>query len=292
VSDAPRLARTRADLAAARPGLAGPVVLVPTMGALHAGHARLLGAARTLAGPRGSVVVSIFVNPLQFGPNEDLDRYPRTLDDDLAMCAREGADLVFAPSAAEMYPGGQPEVTVDPGPAGQRLEGEFRPGFFTGVLTVVLKLLHLTGPAVAVFGQKDAQQLTLVRRMVTDLNLDVVIEPVPTARDDDGLATSSRNRYLSPSDRAVALALPRALQDGQAAADGGAAAALAAARRVLAAEPALTVDYVALVDPGTFGPAGPGPALLVAAVRAGGTRLIDNVALVLPAEGAGDAAHD
>jgi pantoate--beta-alanine ligase len=295
VTGTPRLARTRAELAAARRALADPVVLVPTMGALHAGHARLLGAARTLAGPRGSVVVSIFVNPLQFGPNEDLGRYPRTLDDDLAMCAREGADLVFAPSAAEMYPGGPPEVTVDPGPAGQRFEGEFRPGFFGGVLTVVLKLLHLTGPAVAVFGQKDAQQLTLVRRMVTDLNLDVVIEPVPTVRDDDGLATSSRNRYLSAADRAVALALPRALQAGQAAAGGGAAAVLAAARQVLAAEPALAVDYVALVDPGTFGPAGtlqPGPVLLVAAARAGGTRLIDNVALVLPAEGAGDAAHD
>jgi pantoate--beta-alanine ligase len=290
VSQPPRLARTRAELAAARRALADPVVLVPTMGALHAGHARLLGAARTLAGPRGSVVVSIFVNPLQFGPNEDLDRYPRTLDDDLAMCAREGASLVFAPSAAEMYPGGQPEVSVDPGPAGQRLEGEFRPGFFSGVLTVVLKLLHLTRPAVAVFGQKDAQQLTLVRRMVTDLNLDVVIEPVPTARDDDGLATSSRNRYLSAADRAVALAVPRALQAGQAAADGGAAAVLTAARAVLTAEPALAVDYVALVDPGTFGPAGPGPALLVAAARAGGTRLIDNMALVLPAEGAGDAA--
>jgi pantoate--beta-alanine ligase len=302
VSDAPRLAVTRAELAAARSviergaleraTLPGPVVLVPTMGALHAGHARLLAAARTLAGPRGSVVVSIFVNQLQFGPNEDFDRYPRTLDDDLAMCAREGADLVFAPSAAEMYPGGQPEVTVDSGPAGQRFEGEFRPGFFGGVLTVVLKLLHLTRPAVAVFGQKDAQQLALVRRMVTDLNLDVVIEPVPTARDDDGLAISSRNRYLSAADRAVALALPRALRAGQAAADGSPAAVLAAAREVLAAEPALAVDYVALVDPGTFGPAGPGPALLVAAARAGGTRLIDNMALVLPAEGAGDAAHD
>ncbi|HEX3311723.1 MAG TPA: pantoate--beta-alanine ligase [Streptosporangiaceae bacterium] len=268
----------------------GPVVLAPTMGALHDGHARLLGAARTLAGPRGSVIVSIFVNPLQFGPNEDLDRYPRTLDADLAMCAREGADLVFAPVAAEIYPGGPPEVTVDPGPAGQWFEGEFRPGFFGGVLTVVLKLLHLTRPAVAVFGQKDAQQLALVRRMVTDLNLDVVIEPVPTVRDPDGLATSSRNRYLSAADRAVALALPRALLAGQAAAGGGADAVLDAARAVLRAQPALAVDYVALVDPGTFGPARTGPALLVAAARAGTTRLIDNMALVLP-EGAGDAAH-
>jgi len=291
VSDGPRLATTRADLAAARALLPGPVVLAPTMGALHAGHARLLGAARTLAGPRGSVIVSIFVNPLQFGPNEDLDRYPRTLDADLAICAREGADLVFAPAAAEIYPGGPPEVTVDPGPAGQRFEGEFRPGFFGGVLTVVLKLLHLTRPAVAVFGQKDAQQLALVRRMVTDLNLDVVIEPVPTVRDADGLATSSRNRYLSAADRAVALALPRALRAGQAEAGGGADAVLAATWAVLRAQPALAVDYLALVDPGTFGPAGTGSALLVGAARAGTTRLIDNMALVLPAEGAGDAAH-
>jgi pantoate--beta-alanine ligase len=286
----PLLVRTRAELAAARAALdpsTGPVVLVPTMGALHAGHERLLRAARTLAGPRGSVVVSLFVNPLQFGPNEDLDRYPRTLEEDLAMCAREGARLVFAPSAAEMYPGGKPEVTVDPGPAGQLFEGEFRPGFFGGVLTVVLKLLHLTRPAIAVFGQKDAQQLTLVRRMVTDLNLDVVIEPVPTVRDADGLATSSRNRYLSPADRAVALALPGALRAGQARAAEGfadAAAVLAAARDALRAEPALVVDYVAVVDPGTFGPAEPGPALLVAAARAGGTRLIDNVPVVLAAE--------
>jgi pantoate--beta-alanine ligase len=291
VSDGPQLATTQAALAAARALMRGPVVLAPTMGALHDGHAQLLRAARTLAGPRGSVIVSIFVNPLQFGPAEDLDRYPRTLDEDLAVCARAGADLVFAPSAAQMYPGGRPEVTVDPGPAGQRFEGEFRPGFFGGVLTVVLKLLHLTRPAVAVFGQKDAQQLTLVRRMVTDLNLDVVIEPVPTVRDDDGLATSSRNRYLSAAGRAVALALPRALLAGQGAAARGADAVLAVARDVLRAEPALAVDYVALVDPGTFGPAGPGPALLIAAARAGATRLIDNMALVLPAEGAGDAAH-
>ena len=291
MNDGPQLATTRAALATARALMMGPVVLAPTMGALHDGHARLLRAARTLAGPRGSVIVSLFVNPLQFGPNEDLDRYPRTLDADLAICARERADLIFAPSAAEMYPGGQPEVTVDPGPAGQRFEGEFRPGFFDGVLTVVLKLLNLTRPAIAVFGQKDAQQLTLVRRMVTDLNLDVVIEPVPTMRDPDGLATSSRNRYLSAAGRAVALALPRALLAGQAAAASGADAVLAAVWDVLRAQPALAVDYVALVDPGTFGPAGAGPALLVAAARAGGTRLIDNVALVLPAEGAGDAAH-
>ena len=300
----PLLARTRAELAAARAGLdsrTGPVVLVPTMGALHVGHERLLRAARTLAGPRGSVVVSIFVNPLQFGPGEDLDRYPQTLDEDLARCARAGAQLVFAPSAAEMYPGGKPEVTVDPGPMGQVLEGQFRPGFFGGVLTVVLKLFHLTRPATAVFGQKDAQQLALVRRMVTDTNLDITIESVPTVRDADGLATSSRNRYLSAADRAVALTLPRALRAGQARAAGGfgdAAAVLAAAREVLAAEPALAVDYAAVVDPSTFGLVGPGqagPALLVAAAKAGGTRLIDNVPVMLAAAAAGplrDAATE
>jgi pantoate--beta-alanine ligase len=187
-------------------------------------------------------------------------------------------------------------VTVDPGPAGQVFEGEFRPGFFGGVLTVVLKLFHLIRPDVAVFGEKDAQQLALVRRLVADTDLALAIEPVPIVRDPDGLATSSRNRYLSAADRELALTLPRALRAGQARAatedgteDGQrAAAALAAAREVLAAawevldaEPALAVDYVAVVDPRTFGPAGPGPALIVAAVTAGGTRLIDNAPVVL-----------
>ena len=289
----PALLRTKADLAAARPGLPAPVVLVPTMGALHHGHRALLRAARAAAGPSGSVIVSIFVNPLQFRPGEDLDRYPRTLDDDLAMCAQEGVRAVFAPSAAEMYPGGPPQVTVDPGPAGQVFEGEFRPGFFGGVLTVVLKLFHLVRPDVAVFGEKDAQQLALVRRLVADTNLGVTIEAVPTVRDPDGLATSSRNRYLSAAGREVALTLPRALRAGQARAtvssSGGAAAADAhsaaaavlAAREVLRGEPALAVDYVAVVDPRTFGPPGPGPALIVAAVTVAGTRLIDNVPVVL-----------
>jgi pantoate--beta-alanine ligase len=306
---APVLLTTKAELAAARPGLPAPVVLVPTMGALHAGHRALLRAARARAGldsAAGSVIVSVFVNPLQFRPGEDLDRYPRTLEADLAMCAEEGVQAVFAPSAAEVYPGGQPEVTVDPGPMGRVFEGEFRPGFFGGVLTVVLKLFHLTRPDVAVFGEKDAQQLALVRRLVSDTDLGLAIESVPTVRDADGLATSSRNRYLSAADRALALALPRALRAGAARAAAGdapgdapgdgpgdgygagdAAAVLAAAQEVLRAEPALAVDYVAVVDPGTFGPAGPGPALLVAAARAGGTRLIDNMPVVLPARGAG-----
>jgi len=282
----PVLARTRDELAAARAWLPAPVVLVPTMGALHAGHRVLLRTARRLAGPTGSVVVSIFVNPLQFGPGEDLDRYPRTLDDDLDMCAAEGAELVFAPSAAEMYPGGRPQVTVDPGPAGRVLEGEFRPGFFGGVLTVVLKLLSLTRPDVAVFGQKDAQQLALVRRMVSDLDLGVVIEPVPTVRDPGGLAISSRNAYLSAGDRAKALALSTALRAGQARAADGAAAVLAAAGEVLAAEPAVVLDYLALVDPATFAPVPPGqagPAVLAVAATVGSTRLIDNVPVVLAA---------
>jgi pantoate--beta-alanine ligase len=273
---------TKAELAAVRATLPAPVVLVPTMGALHAGHRELLRSAKTLAGPAGSVVVSVFVNPLQFRPGEDLDRYPRTLDDDLAMCAQEGVRAVFAPSAAQMYPGGgAPQVRVDPGPVGQMFEGEFRPGFFGGVLTVVLKLFHLVRPHVAVFGQKDAQQLALVRRLVADTDLDIAIESVPTVRDPDGLATSSRNRYLSPADRELALTLPRALRAGQAAAAAGPRNARTAAEEVLEAKPALAVDYVAVVDPRTFGPATDGPALIIAAVTAGRTRLIDNVPVML-----------
>jgi pantoate--beta-alanine ligase len=282
----PVLARTTAELRDVRDGLAAPVVLVPTMGALHAGHRALLRAARAAAGPAGSVVVSIFVNPLQFRPGEDLDRYPRTLDDDLAMCAAEGIRVVFAPSAADVYPGGQPEVTVDPGPMGRVFEGQFRPGFFAGVLTVVLKLFHLTRPDVAVFGEKDAQQLALVRRMVRDTSLDIAIEAVPTVRDADGLATSSRNGYLSAAERALALTMPRALRAGQARAGEGAQAVLTAAREILLGEPALAVDYVALVDPRTFAPIRPGqagPAVIVAAVTAGTTRLIDNVPVLLAA---------
>src|SRR5580693_6405456 len=247
----PLLALTRADLAVIRCGLAAPVVVVPTMGALHDGHRALLRRAATLAGPGGSVVATIFVNPLQFGPGEDFDRYPRSLDADLQTCAAEGVAAVFAPGRAEMYPSA-PRVTVDPGPTGQLLEGEFRPGFFGGVLTVVLKLFSLTRTDVAMFGQKDAQQLALVRRMVSDLDLGVVIESVPTVRDPDGLAISSRNAYLSAGARAKALALSRALRAGQGRAADGAAAVLAVAGEVLAAEAAVVLDYLALVDPATF----------------------------------------
>jgi pantoate--beta-alanine ligase len=269
------VARTRAELAAARSGLAGPVVLVPTMGALHAGHVTLLKRAAELG---ASVAVSIFVNPLQFGPSEDFERYPRVLDADLAVCAAEGVSLVFAPGRLDMYPA-EPLVTVDPGPAGQVLEGEFRPGFFGGVLTVVLKLFQLVRPGIAVFGQKDAQQLALIRQMAADLDLGVVIESVPTVRDADGLATSSRNAYLSAADRVTALAIPQALTAGRDAVAAGPAAVLAAAKLALSG---LAVDYLSLVDPGTFTPvdgAHTGPAILAVAARVGRTRLIDNVRL-------------
>ena len=280
-SDHPDLvALTRGELAAARAGLGSPLVLVPTMGALHCGHRRLLQRARELSGPGGAVAVSIFVNPLQFGPGEDLDKYPRTLEADLAVCADAGVRLVFAPSGAEMYPR-QQLVTVDPGPMGQVLEGEFRPGFFNGVLTVVLKLCQLVRPDVAVFGEKDAQQLALVRRMVADLDLGITVSSVPTVRDEDGVATSSRNRFLSAAERSLARALPSALFAGLSAAATGPGAVLAAAQGVLdAAGPSLRVDYLALVDPLDFRPVAPGyagRAVLAVAARAGATRLIDNV---------------
>ncbi|MFI6578791.1 pantoate--beta-alanine ligase [Nocardiopsis sp. NPDC050513] len=283
-ADRPRLVHTADDLRRVLSD-AGRVALVPTMGALHEGHRSLMRLARAHA---DTVVVSVFVNPLQFGPNEDFDRYPRTLDTDAAVCAEEGVDVVFAPSVNTMYPSEQ-MVTVQAGPMGERLEGASRPGFFTGVLTVVSKLLHLVGPDVAVFGQKDAQQLAVVRRMVTDLNLPVEIVGAPTLRDPDGLATSSRNVYLDQDERASALALSRALNAGRGAAADGPDAVRAAARAVLdeaaKAAPPVEPDYLALVDPATFAdvPAGyAGEAVLAVAARVGTTRLIDNVPVRLP----------
>lgn len=281
----PIVARTRLGLAAARRALGAPVVLVPTMGALHEGHRALIRRAREIASPDGSVVVSVFVNPLQFGAGEDLDRYPRTLDADVRIAAEEGADLVFAPSAAQMYP--QPQlITVDPGPVGRILEGESRPGHFAGVLTVVAKLLQLIRPDVAVFGEKDAQQLVLVRRMVADLDLGPGIAAVPIVRDADGLAISSRNRFLSPAGRQTALLLPAALRAGQEAAHAGPAAVRKAAGEVLAtaADPPLELHYLALVDPDTFEEVGDdhaAPARLLVAAEVGTTRLIDNALLSL-----------
>ncbi|MFF3196155.1 pantoate--beta-alanine ligase [Streptomyces misionensis] len=193
----------------------GRRAVVMTMGALHEGHAGLIRAARRIAGPDGEVVVTVFVNPLQFGAGEDLDRYPRTLEADLKVAEQAGADAVFAPSVEEVYPGGDPQVRITAGPMGERLEGASRPGHFDGMLTVVAKLLHLTRPDVALYGQKDAQQLALIRRMVRDLNFGIEIVAVPTAREADGLALSSRNRFLSPDERRTALALSRALFAGR-----------------------------------------------------------------------------
>lgn len=256
------------------------------MGALHAGHRGLLRRARDITAGGGSVIVSVFVNPLQFGPGEDFDRYPRSLDSDVAVCAEEGADLVFAPDRAQMYPS-EPMVRVDPGPVGQLLEGASRPGFFNGVLTVVLKLLRLVSPDVALFGRKDAQQLALVTRMSADLELGVRIDAVPIVRDPDGLAVSSRNAYLSPAERSTALALSRALSAGTVAAAQGAAAVRAAAGAILvgaaSADPPLLIDYLALVHPATFTEVSDdydGPALLLVAAKVGSTRLIDNAQVV------------
>ena len=283
----PVLVRTKTGFAATRSGLTGPVVLVPTMGALHQGHRVLLRRAREIAAPNGCVVVSVFVNPLQFGPGEDFGSYPRVLERDLAVCGEEGVAAVFAPDRAEMYPA-EPMIRVDPGPVGQLLEGSSRPGFFVGVLTVVLKLFQVTRPDVAVFGEKDAQQLALVRRMTADLDLGVEISAVPIVRDPDGLAISSRNTYLSGRERPTALALSRGLAAGAAAAAGGPAAVLAAAHTVLGqaakADPPLVLDYLALVDPVSFTAVGDGhrgQALLLAAAKVGTTRLIDNAPVLL-----------
>lgn len=193
----------------------GRRAVVMTMGALHEGHATLIRGAREIAGDTGEVVVTVFVNPLQFGAGEDLDRYPRTLDADVKLAEQAGADVVFAPSVEEVYPGGEPQVRITAGPMGERLEGASRPGHFDGMLTVVAKLLHLTRPDVALYGQKDAQQLALIRRMVRDLNFGMEIVGVPTVREADGLALSSRNRYLSTEERRTALALSQALFAGR-----------------------------------------------------------------------------
>ena len=220
------------------------------MGALHEGHASLFRVARERVGD-GPVVASIFVNPLQFGPTEDLDRYPRTLDDDLKICEREGVDIVFAPAVEEVYPGwpAQPQVTVEPGPLATVLEGRTRPGHFRGVLTVVAKLLGLVRPDVAVFGQKDYQQLVLIRRMVADLCLAAEVVGAETVREPDGLALSSRNRYLDTDQRLEAVALSRALRAAQVDAERGVDAALGAARAQLRATHCVDLDYLVITDP-------------------------------------------
>jgi pantoate--beta-alanine ligase len=257
-----------------------PVILVPTMGALHAGHRSLIRAAHAVPRAPGAadaiVVVSIFVNPLQFDARDDLDRYPRQLDADFAVCRAEGVELVFAPSAEAMYPPGS-GTTVAPGALGTELEGASRPGHFVGVLTVVAKLFGIVGPDCALFGEKDYQQLVLIQRMVADLRMGVQVVGLPTVRDADGLAMSSRNVHLDSAARAAAATLPAALSAGARAGRHGPEAVLAAARKVLSAQPAVVLDYLALRGP-ELGPAPQrGPARLLVAATVGGTRLIDNV---------------
>jgi len=280
------IVRNIADLrsAVAKLRISGaPVALVPTMGALHAGHMALVDAARA----RGcQVVVSIFVNPTQFGPNEDLDAYPRREAADVALLEAGGAALLWAPDGAAMYPAGF-ATTVNVEGVSARWDGAARPGHFAGVATVVAKLLLQVKPDVALFGEKDFQQLAVIRRLVADLDIDVDIVGVPTQREDDGLALSSRNAYLGPDERVAARTLPRALGEAKSAiAKGGdVTAALAAATARLRDAGFDPVDYVALVDAATLEPldrldgAGPDGARLIAAAKLGRTRLIDNLAM-------------
>jgi pantoate--beta-alanine ligase len=271
---------TREELAKAQAARSDQVGLVMTMGALHEGHATLLRQARLRA---ATLVATVFVNPLQFGPSEDFERYPRTLDADVELCAREQVDIVFAPPVEEVFPR-QPQVTVQAGPLGELLEGASRPGHFDGMLTVVNRMLHLVEDVeAAFFGEKDYQQLTLILRMADDFALRTEIVGVPTVREPDGLALSSRNRYLTADQRRSALALSAALRAGAQAAGGG-TDPVAAARRVLDAEPGIDLDYLTLTGPDLGPAADSGEARLLVAARVGSTRLIDNLAVHL-AEG-------
>lgn len=276
------LASTHAELLAAR-GTSHPVAVVMTMGALHEGHAALIRQAREIVGREGFVIVSDFVNPTQFGVGEDFDRYPRTLEHDVEVSGRAGADVVYAPSVAEMYGTDQldqlnDQVMVDPGPLGATLEGVVRPGHFKGMLTIVGKLLHLTAPDYALFGEKDYQQLALITAMVQSLRFPVKVIGVPTIREDDGLAMSSRNRFLSQQERALAAVVPRAIQvAAEVAAHDGAHAGERAGLAILAEHPEFTVDYLTITNP-QLGPPVSGEGRVLVAVRLGSTRLIDNVA--------------
>lgn len=270
------------------------VMLVPTMGALHEGHCALIRVAKRV--PGAVVVVSIFVNPLQFGAGEDLGAYPRPLDADLELMSDEGVEIAFTPTASAMYPGG-PRTTVHPGPLSSDLEGLSRPTHFAGMLTVVLKLLQIVVPDRAFFGEKDYQQLVLIRQMVSDLNVDVPIVGVPTVREPDGLAMSSRNRFLDPEQRDLAGALSACLLAGTYATSGGVAAVLDAARAVLDEVPAIATEYLELRGPSLEPAPQFGPARLLIAARLGGVRLLDNIGLDLPGgefglEPASDADHE
>lgn len=273
------VARTRHELGTAT-AVTVPTAVVMTMGALHEGHAELMREARRVLPPHGRVIVTVFVNPMQFGAGEDFDRYPRTLESDIDVCERNHVDVVFAPPVTEVYAAADLGVTVDPGPRGDILEGVSRPGHFAGVLTVVAKLLHLTRPDVALFGEKDFQQLVLIDSMVRALDFGVQVVGVPTVREPDGLAMSSRNRYLSDTARERAATIPQALVAGQSAASSGAEAAALAVRARLESE-GLDVDYVAVTDPGLGEPPRRGAGRLLVAVRIDGIRMIDNVPVEL-----------
>ncbi|MEJ5928328.1 pantoate--beta-alanine ligase [Corynebacterium sp. H128] len=253
-----------------------PVVLVPTMGALHSGHISLVKAAQRI--PGANVVVSIFVNPLQFSENEDLDAYPRTLEQDVEKLRAAGADAVFAPTPREMYPNG-PRTMIHPGLLGAELEGNSRPTHFAGVLTVVHKLFQITNASHAIFGEKDYQQIVLIQQMVNDLNLDVQVIGAPIVRENDGLALSSRNTYLSEADRELALTLSAALTAGAYVAGDGPDAVISAARSVIDSVPAIALDYLELRGPG-LGKVDPtGANRLLVAAKVGATRLIDNIGI-------------
>lgn len=255
-----------------------PRAVVMTMGALHEGHRTLMREARALVGDQGSVVVTNFVNPTQFGAGEDFARYPRTLDADMQACEAEGVDVVLAPSVTEVYGPGDPtdpsRITVDPGPLGDLWEGAARPGHFRGMLTVVHRLLAMTEPAFALFGEKDYQQLTLIRRMVRDFCIPVTVVGVPTVRDHDGLALSSRNIYLTPEERVRALAIPRAITVAIEAQGLSRVELENVVRDELRELDA--VDYASVVTRDMSGPADEGEARLVIAARVGTTRLLDN----------------
>ena len=280
-SPRPVVIETVAELRKVLDGL--DVALIPTMGALHDGHLELVKRGAELA---GTVVVSIFVNPLQFGPNEDLDRYPRTPDADLAKLAEHGVEFVFMPSADELYPQWPIATKVTAGSIGGLYEGRARPGHFDGVLTVVAKLLNIVQPAFALFGRKDAQQVFLITRMIADLNLPVRVDVVDTVREDDGLALSSRNRYLDEKERRAARVLSQALEAAASSADRGVDAVLAAAQSVLMGEPLIALDYLVVVHPTTFLPVDEGyrgTATVLLAAKVGTTRLIDNEPILLTA---------
>jgi len=274
------IAALRAELAA-RTATGSTVALVPTLGALHDGHLALVARAQELA---DTVVVSIFVNPLQFGPDEDLDKYPRDLDADLETLDPLDVAFVFAPTASEMYPKGPAQVRVTGGEVAGLFEGRSRPGHFDGVLTVVSKLLNIARPQFVLFGQKDAQQVFLVRQLVDDLNFATKVEVVETVRADDGLALSSRNRYLNADERRAAVAISRALEAAASGADRGIDAVLAAAQSVFMDERLVKLEYLKVVNPKTFLPVDDGyrgPARVLIAARVGSARLIDNDAIYL-----------